>query len=246
MADPTHEPALARMSAPSRPAHLNQPGGRFRAAIHSNVAGRERELRAMADAVRRLVRITTNNTGDAAWTADAAQRIAAVAAALEPALPAVPPPRYGALRPPGAPVLEPHDTFPYDVMLGLYNPLALPIEMEWHPPRAIGRATFDTPYEGPPGCVHGAVLAAAFDQVINIANLHSGNAGPTRTLALEYQRPTPLGAPLEFEAWVEAVDGRKVKSRALVRHAGEVTAEAHGLFIRVDRERVMRLSESEG
>ena len=221
------------------PAHLNQPGGRFRAAIHPNVAGRERELRAMADAVRRLVRITTNNTGDAVWTADAAQRIASLADALEPALPAVPPPRYGALQPPE----EPHDVFPYDVMLGIYNPLALPIEMEWQPPLAIGRASFDTPYEGPPGCVHGAVLAAAFDQVINIANIHSGTAGPTRTLALEYKKPTPLGAPLLFEAWVEAVDGRKITSRALVRHAGEVTVEAHGLFILVGHERVMRLTE---
>jgi hypothetical protein len=73
-------------------------------AAHPNVAGRERELRAMADAVRRLVRITTNNTGDAAWTADAAARIAAVADALEPALPAVPPPCYSG----GAPQ-EPHD-----------------------------------------------------------------------------------------------------------------------------------------
>jgi acyl-coenzyme A thioesterase PaaI-like protein len=221
------------------PAHWNQTGGPFRASIHPNVAGRERELRAMADAVRRLVRITTNNAGDAAWTADAAQRIAAVADALEPALPAVPPPRYGAVRPPE----EPHDVFPYDVMLGIYNPLALPIEMEWRPPRAIGRATFDTPYEGPPGCVHGAVLAAAFDQVINIANIHSGSAGPTRTLAVEYKRPTPLGATLDFEAWVESVDGRKVASRAVVRHGGEVTAEAQGLFILVDQDRVMRLSE---
>ena len=126
-------------------------------------------------------------------------------------------------------------------MLGLYNPLALPIEMEWQPPLAVGRATFDTPYEGPPGCVHGAVLAAAFDQVINIANIHSGTAGPTRTLSLEYKKPTPLGAPLVFEGWVESVDGRKITSRALVRHAGEVTVEAHGLFILVDRDRVMRL-----
>ncbi|MGH7338322.1 MAG: PaaI family thioesterase, partial [Myxococcota bacterium] len=185
----------------------------------------------------------------AAWTAEAAQRIANVADALEPVLPAIPPPRYGALRPPepqaseGGPLLEPHDVFPYDVMLGIYNPLALPIEMEWHPPLAIGRATFDTPYEGPPGCVHGAVLAAAFDQVINIANIHSGTAGPTRTLSLEYRKPTPLGAPLVFEAWVESVDGRKITSRALVRHAGEVTVEAQGLFILVDRDRVMRLSK---
>src|SRR2546422_892781 len=141
------------MTDPSRPAHLNQPGGRFRAAIHPNVAGRER------------------------------------------------------------------------------------------PPRAMARAPFAPPSEGPPRCVHGAVLAAAFDQVINIANIHSGTAGPTRTLALEYKRPTPLGVPLVFEAWVDAVDGRKITSRALVRHAGEVTVEASGLFILVDCGRVMRLSE---
>jgi acyl-CoA thioesterase FadM len=91
--------------------------------------------------------------------------------------------------------------------------------------------------------VHGAVLAAAFDQVINIANIHSGTAGPTRTLALEFERPTPLGAPLLFEAWVEVVEGRRITSRALVRHAGEVTARASGLFILLDPERVMRLSE---
>src|SRR5262245_65504542 len=102
--------------------HLNQPGGRFRAAIHPNVSGRERELRAMADAVRRLVRITTNNTGDAAWTADAARRLRELADALEPALPALPPPRYGGLGPPRGP----HDIFPYDYVLGLYNPPALP------------------------------------------------------------------------------------------------------------------------
>src|SRR5688572_33311226 len=106
------------------PGHWNQPGGRFLAAIHANIAGRERELRAMADAVRRLVRITTNNAGDAAWTADAARRLAELADALEPALPAAPPPRYGALRAPE----DPHDIFPYDPVLGLYNPLALPIE----------------------------------------------------------------------------------------------------------------------
>ena len=132
----------------------------------------------MADAVRRLVRITINNTGDAGWTADAAERIGALADALEPALPAAPPPRYGALRAPK----EPHEIFPYDPVLGLYNPLALPIEMEWRPPRAIGHARFDTPYEGPPGCLHGAILAAAFDQVINVANIlgHRRSDGDAR------------------------------------------------------------------
>jgi len=189
----------------------------------------------MADAVRRLVRVTTNNTRDTAWTAAAADRIAALAADLEQGLPENPPPRYGTLRPPE----EPHDVFPYDPVLGLYNPLALPIEVEWHPPQALGRAEFDTPYEGPPGCVHGAVLSAAFDQVINVANILSGAGGPTATLRLEFRKPTPLRAPLVFEAWVEGVDGRKVTSRGRVRHGDDVTAEATGLFIAIDPVRLL-------
>lgn len=32
-------------------------------------------------------------------------------------------------------------------------------------------------YEGPPGCIHGTVIAAAFDLELNVANLMSGAAG---------------------------------------------------------------------
>ncbi len=207
---------------------------------HGNVAGREEELRSLADAVRRLVRVTTNNTGDAAWTADAAARVHALADALEPSLPDTPPPRYSWQSAPE----HPDDLFPYDVMLGPYNPLALPIAMEWEPPKAIGTAVFDTPYEGPPGHLHGAILAAAFDQVINVANILTGNAGPTATLSLEYVKPTPLGVPIVFEGWVEAVDGRKVTSRARAMVDGAVTVRAEGLFIAMDHARVKDLSGS--
>jgi len=223
----------------SRLPHWNQPGGPWRASTHANVAGRERELRAMADAVRRLVRVTINNTRDAAWTAAASHRLAALAAELEEGLPETSPPRYGTLRPPE----EPHDVFPYDPVLGLYNPLALPIEMEWRPPRAVGRATFDTPYEGPPGCVHGAVLSAAFDQVFNVANILSGTAGPTATLRIDFRKPTPLHAPLVFEAWVEGIEGRKVTSRGQVSHEDAVTAEATGLFIAIDPAQLLGTSD---
>ena len=126
-------------------------------------------------------------------------------------------------------------------MLGLYNPLALPVEMDWEPPRAIGRARFDTAYEGPPGCVHGAVLAGAFDQVLNVANLMTGVAGPTRELSLVYRRPTPLGVDLVFEGEVEDVRGREVTGVGRVRCGDRVTVEARGLFIRIGPERVRRM-----
>ena len=55
---------------------------------------------------------------------------------------------------------------PYDVVVGPFNPLALPVVLDFEPPKALGRAAFDVAYEGAPGCVHGAVLAATFDIVL--------------------------------------------------------------------------------
>lgn len=223
----------------SRGPHWNQPGGRHRESRHRNVAGRERELRAMADAVRRLVRITTENAAGPEETAAAAARIGALADELEAHVPASPPSHYGAV--PEDP--EAHDVFPYDIVLGIYNPLALPVEMTWEPPRAVGHARFDGPYEGPPGCVHGAVLAAVFDQVLNIANLMSGTVGPTANLSLEYRRPTPLHEPLVFEAWIESVMERKIRTVGHVRFGDYVCVEASGLFIQFDPAQSMRLQE---
>ena len=104
------------------------------------------------------------------------------------------------------------------------------------------RARFTTPYEGPPGCVHGAVIAGAFDQVFNIANLMSGTAGPTAELTLRYRNPTPLHREVVFEAQIEEVDGRKIRTTGRLRCGDTVTVEASGLFIGIGRDRAMALT----
>jgi acyl-coenzyme A thioesterase PaaI-like protein len=225
--------------------HLNQPAGAFSASGHPNIAGRERELRSLADEVRRLVALTVTHSASAEDTAQAARAVRALADALEVLVPAEPPSRFAfdpelAGHEPG-----PHDFFSYDVMLGLYNPLALPIEMTWEPPKAVGHARFTTPYEGPPGCVHGAVLAGAFDQVFNVANLSSGTAGPTRELSLRYRRPTPLHRPLVFEAWIEETTERNVTTVGHVMHEGEVTVESRGSFALIAHERIVKMLPDE-
>lgn len=208
--------------------HLNQADGPFHASLHPNVAGREVELRSMADAVRRLVEIVVTNTADAPATAEAAQRLHALADDLEVTVPAEPPSRYGGG---GA---HPHDHFQFDSVLGLYNPLALPVEVSWEPPLALGRACFPTAYEGPPGLVHGAVIAGVFDQVCNVANVENSVAGPTATLSITYRRPTFIDVPLVVEAWVDAIDGRKITTKGRLIQDGELTCEAEGLFIKMD------------
>ena len=210
---------------------------------HPNIAGREASLLALSDAVRRLVRVVTTNTGDRAWTEAAARDVAGLAERLSEALPEEPPSRYGNLRAPETT----EELFPYDPVLGPFNPLALPVEVVWEPPRAVGTAVFDTPYEGPPGCLHGAIIAAVFDQVFNVANIFSGQAGPTASLSLRYRRPTPLGRPLRFEAKVEGVDGRRLTSRGSLHCEGELTVEAEGVFIVTDVSRILDgLAKNEG
>jgi acyl-coenzyme A thioesterase PaaI-like protein len=224
--------------------HLNQPGGRFRPSTHPRVAGREHELRSLADAVRRLVAITVDSDADAATTAAAADRLHALADELAPALVPVPdPPKHATTGDPDAPDADPHDNFQFDAVLGLYNPLALPVEMTWEPPVARGRACFTTAYEGPPGCVHGAMIAAAFDQVFNVANLRFGVAGPTAYLHVDYRRPTLLRRDLVFEGWVEQIDGRKVLCRGRIVQGEAVTCEAEGLFVQIPRDEISRLSQ---
>src|SRR5690606_8335592 len=150
----------------------------------------------------------------------------AVTAELLPHVPDPLHPRYAGTPPDG----HPHDFFALDPVLGLYNPLALPVEVSWEPPVAVGRAVFGTPYEGPPGCLHGAVIAGVFDQVCNVANLNRRVAGPTKTLEVRYRRPTLLGEECRFEARVHAVEGREVTTHAVLLQGGKVTCEGVLVF----------------
>ena len=60
--------------------------------------------------------------------------------------------------------------------------------------------TFGYPYEGPPTCVHGGVIAELFDELLGMSNILVGQGAMTGTLKIRYRRPTPLLAPLELVA----------------------------------------------
>ena len=107
-----------------------------------------------------------------------------------------------------------------------------------------GRAVFGAAYEGPPGCVHGGLVAAAFDEVLGFANSLSGHPGMTGTLTIRYRHPTPLQTELVFEARLDRVQGRKIFTSGEL-HAGDVRcAEAEGIFIKVEREKLRALHEA--
>jgi len=136
--------------------------------------------------------------------------------------------------------------FDHSPLIGLANPLSPPVVIRIDGDRIDGDridggVTFGAAYEGPPGCVHGGYLAAAFDEVLGSAQSLAGRPGMTGTLTVRYRSPTPLHTPLRFTAWVTGVEGRKIFTVGQC-HAGDLlTAEAEGIFISISPERVDEL-----
>jgi len=132
-------------------------------------------------------------------------------------------------------------------LIGRANPLAPPIDLEVVDDHVEGHARFSAAYEGPPGNVHGGFVAAAFDEVLGLAQTLSGRTGMTGTLKIVYRSPTPLYEDLRFRARVDRMEGRKTFVSGTC-HAGErLTAEAEGIFISVDLEKfaeMMRVREA--
>jgi acyl-coenzyme A thioesterase PaaI-like protein len=195
-------------------------------------------LARLAETVRALVRATVTTTAPTGELDAASVDLDGIVRRLEAHVGETPVPRYPTLVPPPT---EPADLMPYDFVLGRLNPLAPPLGFAWEDGRTVAHVTYGTAYEGPPGCVHGGVIAAAFDQVLSLANVVNGAAGPTAKLELRFRRPTPLHVPVRYEGWQTRVAGRRlhVEGRLLVE--GEVTVEAEGIFVSMPHDRVMRM-----
>lgn len=121
-------------------------------------------------------------------------------------------------------------------LIGAINPLAVPMHISTSSDDtgetiAVGRVSFGLAYEGPPGCVHGGFIAAAFDEVLGVAQSLSGNPGMTVNLSIDYRSPTPLGQPLVFHGRIKHIDGRKISTTGTLHHGDTLCAEASGLFI---------------
>lgn len=126
----------------------------------------------------------------------------------------------------------PSEFFPYSPIVGPRNPIAPPVQM-W-PDDALhlhGSVTLEAPYNGPPGLVHGGVIALIFDELLGACAVINHCAGFTGTLTVKYLRGTPIRTPITMEAWVERVEGRKTFVAGELRYGGGPTAAATGVFI---------------
>jgi acyl-coenzyme A thioesterase PaaI-like protein len=129
----------------------------------------------------------------------------------------------------------------YSPVYGPGNPVAPPVmATDSADGRAIGRVTLGKAHEGPPGLVHGGVVATVLDHVLARAVRAAGRGGLTATLTVAYRRPVQLGVPLVATAELGTTDGRRTTATArLVAEDDPSTtlAEAQGLFVALRPER---------
>jgi acyl-coenzyme A thioesterase PaaI-like protein len=187
----------------------------------------------LAAAIRRVTNqlVLTAATPEALHRA--AEQIEAVGDALAPVT------KEWALSVPSfVPSREPHRYFPFSPQIGLANPLAPPIRVWVDDDDVVhGAGNLDAAYEGPPGCVHGGIIASLFDELLGVANITAEVGAMTGTLTIRYRSPTPLKTDLTFRAQVRAVEGRKVFTAGTIHAGDRLCAECEGVFIVVDSAR---------
>ena len=148
------------------------------------------------------------------------------------------------------PAGDPYAFFDNSPIIGVANPLAPPVRMSiiedpaTGQPVVVGEARYGGAYEGPPGCVHGGYVAAAFDEVLGMTQSVTGKPGMTGTLTIRYRKPTPLFADLRFEGRVDRVEGRKIFVVGQSFAGGELTCEADAVFITVDFAKIAQLYDN--
>lgn len=116
--------------------------------------------------------------------------------------------------------------------IGGRNPISPPLEPVVLPDATVRcDVRLGIEYQGPPGCVHGGIVALVFDEMLGLANAAAGSVGMTADLRVMYKSPTPLFAPLRFEARQTRVEGRKIWATATLHTGDTLCATTEALFI---------------
>jgi len=191
---------------------------------------------AVAPLLRRVAGLVLSLDGDDPAVAKLIDDLRDVERALTERTPANPAPRLGD---DASDERRPYIDHSRDV--GAYNACFPEYEITVDGPRAMGTVTFPLAFEGPPGVVHGGVLATFFDCVMQHHNCDVGVAGKTTSLLLEYVRPTPVGAELVFEIDRDA-DDRRITSRGRLRHGENTVCTATMEAVAGDLSRLPRVA----
>jgi acyl-coenzyme A thioesterase PaaI-like protein len=100
---------------------------------------------------------------------------------------------------------------------------------------ATSHFQLDRMHEGPPGHIHGGIIATLFDEAMSKLNRPLNVLAMTRHMEVDYLRPVPLYQPLVLISRHISRQGRKLFHQGEIQHPdGTVLARGKGLFIVID------------
>ncbi len=121
--------------------------------------------------------------------------------------------------------------FDFEIMIGRAAAVAPPMKLWVDGETARARATLNHVFQGPPGRVHGGVIALMMDILLARVQEITGTLGFTGTLNIRYHAATPLDVELDMDARILSREGRKMLVEGRIFANGVHTVTAEGLWI---------------
>ncbi len=123
---------------------------------------------------------------------------------------------------------------------GQANDLGLRLTFSITPENSVvSFAQISENYEGPPGYLHGGIIATLLDEAMSKANRAQGVTAMTRQMQVDYLRPVPSNVPIQVQGRVTRSEGRKHWTEARISFVdpqgtpGRLLAQATALFIAI-------------
>jgi uncharacterized protein (TIGR00369 family) len=118
---------------------------------------------------------------------------------------------------------------------GQVNPTGLHLEFLLAADRSVVCvATVPENFEGPPGYLHGGIIATLLDETMSKAVRALDLTSMTRHIEIDYLRPVLSRTPIRIEGRVVRSEDRKHWTEAIIKNGkGTPLARGKGLFIEV-------------
>ena len=126
---------------------------------------------------------------------------------------------------------DPNAVLPFNPATGEFNPIAPTMEIAVEGNKLVADCRFSNCHESAPDTVQGGLVATVFDELLAIAMMGKGKAGPTLWLKVTFLKPAPLCETLRFEVDVEAIDGKKFAGRGSCYHGDKKITEVECLML---------------
>jgi uncharacterized protein (TIGR00369 family) len=98
----------------------------------------------------------------------------------------------------------------------------------------VGLPTIPVGFEGPPGCVHGGIIATMLDEAMSKTTRALGLTTVTGQMEINYLRPVHSASPIRLEGRLLRSEGRKHWTEArILDPRGRTLATAKGLFVEI-------------